>query len=205
MLFASVDLPSLDKESAAREILSLPNEVTFWDKYRNTRMVPLMSRNGATSRNEVSKNNEGEFVWTPLAPKVIVDWFDNIVFPWMGMQSRVMALITQSNSANYEHIDCDPTELNTQQHKFRIVLQGKTETLYFITKDGNIHVPNVNGAFIMDGGWPHGMINSTNEVKVTLAVGSPWIGNDHYDNINVLLDRSNYSMPDDLSAYWQKI
>jgi hypothetical protein len=205
MLFASVNLPSLDKELAAREILSLPNEVTFWDKYRNTRMVPLMSRNGATSRNEVSKNSEGEFIWTPFTPKVIVDWFDNIVFPWMGMQSRVMALITQSNFANYEHIDCDPTELNTQQHKFRIVLQGKTETLYFITKDGNIHVPDVNGAFIMDGGWPHGMINSTNEVKVTLAVGSPWIGNDHYDNINVLLDRSNYSMPDDLSAYWQKI
>ena len=205
MLFASVDLPLLDRELAAREILSVPNEVTFWDKYRNTRMVPLMSRNGATSINGVSKNSEGEFIWTPIAPKVIVDWFDNVVFPWMGMQSRVMALITQSNSANYEHIDCDPDELNSQQHKFRIVLQGKTDTLYFITKDGNIHVPSVDSAFIMDGGWPHGMINSTKEVKVTLAVGSPWIGNDHYDNINVLLDRNNYSMPNDLSAYWQKI
>lgn len=204
MLFASVNLPLLDKELAAREILSLPNEVTFWDKYRNTRMVPLMSRNGTTSRNEVSKNSGGEFIWTPFTPKVIVNWFDNIVFPWMGMQSRVMALITQPNSANYEHIDCDPTELNTQQHKFRIVLQGKTDTLYFITKDGNIHVPDVNGAFIMDGGWPHGMINSTSEVKVTLAVGSPWIGNDHYDNINVLLERNNYSMSNDLSAYWKK-
>jgi hypothetical protein len=202
MLFASVDLPLLDKKLAAREILLLPNECTYWDKYRNTRMVPLMSRNGATSRIEVSKNGEGKFIWTPFAPKVIVNWFDNIVFPWMGMQSRVMALITQSNSANYEHIDCNPDELNSQQHKFRIVLQGKTDTLYFITKDGNIHVPNVDGSFIMDGGWPHGMDNYTNEIKVTLAVGSPWIGNDHYGNIKVLLDRHNYSMPDDLSAYW---
>ena len=56
----------------------------------------------------------------------------------------------------------------------------------------------------MDGGWPHGMINNTNEVKVTLAVGAPWTGNDSYDNSNLLLDRSIHSMPDDLSIYWKK-
>lgn len=203
MLFAKVDLPLLDKELAAREILSLPKDVSFWDEYRNTRMIPLMSRNGALSRKEVKKNSQGEYSWTPAAPKVIVDWFDDIVFPWMGMRARVMALITQPNYANNEHIDCMPEELYTQQHKFRIVLQGKTDTLYFITKDGNIHVPDVDHAFIMDGGWPHGMINSSNEVKVTIAVGSPWSGNDYYDNVEVLLDNKNYSMPDDLSAYWK--
>jgi hypothetical protein len=201
MLFASVDLPLLDKELAAKQILALPNEATFWDSYRNTRMVPLMSRNGATSSQGVRKNDQGDYIWTPFTPKIISDWFDNIVFPWMGMQTRVMALITQPNFSNYEHLDCQLDELNSQQHKFRIVLQGKTDTLYFVTKNGNLHVPDVPGAFIMDGGWPHGMTNATNEVKVTLAAGSPWHGNDNYNNIKVLLDRRNYSMPDDLSPF----
>jgi hypothetical protein len=48
------------------------------------------------------------------------------------------------------------------------------------------------------------MINTTNEVKVTLALGAPWTGNDSYDNINLLLDRAEYEMPEDLSAYWKK-
>ena len=115
-----------------------------------------------------------------------------------------MALITQPNFSNYEHIDCDPHELNTRQHKFRIVLQGKTDTLYFITDKGSITAPDIEGAFIMDGGWPHGMVNSTNEIKVTLALGAPWTGNDSYDNINLLMDRSMHNMPVDLTNYWKK-
>jgi hypothetical protein len=115
-----------------------------------------------------------------------------------------MALITQPNFANYEHIDCDPHELNTQQHKFRIVLQGQTDTLYFITDQGNVAAPNIEGAFIMDGGWPHGMINNTDNVKITIAVGAPWTGNKVYDNVTAVLDRSIYHMPKDIDQYWKK-
>jgi hypothetical protein len=61
----------------------------------------------------------------------------------------------------------------------------------------------VNGPFLMDGGWPHGMINNTDEVKVTLALGSPWLGRDHYDNFNLLLNRNDYTMPVDLKKYWK--
>jgi hypothetical protein len=114
-----------------------------------------------------------------------------------------MALITQPTFSNYEHIDCDPHELNTKQHKFRIVLQGRTDTLYFITNQGNLSAPNIDGPFIMDGGWPHGMINTTDQVKVTLAVGAPWIGNEMYDNINPLMYRSSYNMPETLTKYWK--
>ena len=162
-------------------------------------MIPLMTK-GQGATNFV----DGEFRWAIYTPTIIKKWFDDIVFPWIGMQSRVMALITQPNFANYEHIDCAPHELNTQQDKFRIVLQGNTSTLYFITKDGNIQAPDIQSPFIMDGGWPHGMINNNSEIKVTLAVGSPWIGNSQYENIKVLLARDNYSMPDNLSAYWKK-
>jgi len=200
IMFAEVDFPKLNKEQATAEILAIPEKFSFWDDYRNTLMIPLMSKGGMV----VSNSIQGEFKWNDHAPSVIVDWFEEYIFPWIGKKARVMALITQSNFSNYEHIDCDPHELNTRQHKFRIVLQGRTDTLYFITNKGNIPAPNVDGAFIMDGGWPHGMVNTTNEVKVTLALGAPWTGNDSYDNINLLLDRSEYTMPENLSVYWKK-
>lgn len=200
LLFASVNLPLLNKTEAAKQLLALPKKCSFWDAYRYTKMIPLMSKGGLVASN----NLPGEFKWNNYTPDIIRDWFDNIVFPWMGMKSRVMALITQPGIANYEHIDCDPHELNSKQHKFRIVLQGDTSTLYFITDKGNIHVPNLDKCFIMDGGWPHGMINNTDDVKVTLAVGAPWTGNNNYDNIELIMNRNEYSMPVDLIPYWKK-
>ena len=200
IMFAEVDFPKLNKEQATAEILSIPEKFSFWDDYRNTLMIPLMSKGGMVASNSI----QGEFKWNDHAPRVITDWFDEFIFPWIGKKARVMALITQPNFSNYEHIDCDPHELNTRQHKFRIVLQGKTDTLYFITDKGSITAPDIEGAFIMDGGWPHGMVNSTNEIKVTLALGAPWTGNDSYDNINLLMDRSMHNMPVDLTNYWKK-
>ena len=158
-----------------------------------------MTRAGMEASNHVS----GEFNWTPHTPALISDWFDQVVFPWMGMRARVMALITQPQFANTEHIDCEPHELNTKQHKFRIVLQGRTDTLYFITDKGNIPAPEVNSGFLMDGGWPHGMTNASDKVKVTLAVGAPWKGNQDYQNIKLLMNRNDYCMPNDLGPYWR--
>jgi len=204
LLFASIDIPILNKEQATKEILALPSQVSWWDSYRYTKMIPLSTRGGSTGQEGTSNFREGEFQWVNYAPKVITEWFDNIVFPFIGMKARVMALITEPGVSNYEHIDCQPRELNTLQHKLRIVLQGKTSTLYFITEQGNIHVPDVYGAFLMDGGWVHGMTNDTDQVKVTLALGAPWIGNDEYNNVTTLLKRSDYTMPSDLTDYWMK-
>lgn len=204
LLFASIDLPILDKAQAAKEILALPDEVSWWDNYRYTKMIPLSTRGASTGREGSSNVREGEFQWANYTPKIITDWFDNVVFPFTGQRARIMALLTEPGVANHEHIDCQQRELNTLQHKLRIVLQGKTSTLYWLTKDGNVHAPEVDGAFIMDGGWVHGMNNTSTEVKVTLALGAPWIGNDSYDNITVLQRRSDYTMPDDLRSYWNK-
>ena len=203
LLFASIDsFSNLDKKQAAREILSLDNSFSFWDDYRYTRMFPLMTKNGGVSMQGSSNAQDGEFYWTPFAPKIIVDWFEEQVFPWIGMKARVMALITQPGVANYEHIDCSPHELNTLQHKFRIVLQGRTDTLYWMTDKGKVFAPNTDKAFIMDGGWPHGMINTTDEIKVTLALGAPWNGKDSYDDITILQDRNDFVMPKEINHLW---
>jgi hypothetical protein len=206
LLFASVDvLPILDKKTAADAILALDTTKSFWDDYRYTRMFPLMTKSAQLGRDGTSNNRDGEFEWTELAPKVIVDWCEDHVFPWLGMRTRVMALITQPGVANYEHIDCNIEELHTQQHKLRIVLQGKTSTLYWLTDQGKVYAPEVEGAFVMDGGWPHGMVNTTDEVKVTIAFGSPWLGKDDYgSDITLLQDRDNFLMPKSIGHLWEK-
>jgi hypothetical protein len=168
-------------------------------------MIPLMTKGGQGQKQGSANNRPGDFDWTSYAPKVIVDWFEEHIFPWIGGRYRVMALITQPGVANHEHIDCDPDELNTLQHKFRIVLQGKTSTLYWLTDNGNVYAPDTEKAFIMDGGWPHGMTNTTDEIKVTLALGAPWVGNESYgDDITILQRRQDYRMPEKIDHLWQK-
>lgn len=204
LLFGTVNLPILDCSLAAEKILSLDNKLSFWDDYRYTKMIPLITKQGISGKYGANNYKQGEFQWLEYTPKIIVEYFEDVVFPWTGLKSRISALITQPNVSNYEHIDCERQEVNTRQHKFRIVLQGNTDTLYFKTKNGDVHVPNVSQPFIMDGGWPHGMTNNTGEVKVTLALGAPWIGKELYDDVELLLDRNDYKMPDDLDVFFMK-
>jgi len=203
LLFASINIPVLDKAQAAKDILALDPGLSFWDDYRYTQMFPLMTRNGQAGQTGTNNRREGDFAWTYYAPAAITEWFDNHVFPYIGMRARVMALVTHQGTANHEHIDCELEELNTLQHKMRIVLQGKTDTLYWKTANGDVAAPDVAGAFVMDGGWPHGMINNTDQVKVTLALGAPWFGCDQYTGITVLQKRSEHVMPRDLTPYYR--
>jgi hypothetical protein len=204
ILFGSINLPILDKALAAKEILKLPDSLSWWDDYRGTKMIPLSTRDGLSGRVGASNYRKNPFEWTDYAPECIREWFDQIVFPWIGQKSRVIALITQPHFSNNEHIDCNRHELHTMQHKFRIVVQGDTDTLYFKTKVGDVFVPNINGPFLMDGAWPHGMKNNSNVIKVTLALGAPWRGNETYSNFDTLMYRSDYEMPDDIESFWKK-
>ena len=204
LLFATIDsIPILDKKLATREILSLGDSLSFWDSYRHTKMFPLMTKNGGSNQQDSTNNQSGDFIWTPFCPVVIINWFEEYVFPWIGGRSRIMALVTQPGVANYEHIDCERQELNSRQHKMRIVLQGDTSTLYWMTTDGNIPAPSTEKAFIMDGGYPHGMTNTTSEIKVTLALGAPWNGKSKYDDITILQHRIDFKMIDDIEHLWK--
>ena len=202
ILFAKVDLPILDKKKSTDLIMNVDNKMWFWDKYRATNMLPLMTKNSEGGKDGASNYRPGQFNWLPYTPKPIVDWFEYKVFPWMGQRTRILALMTRPNFSNNEHIDCNKNEVGTRQHKFRIVLQGRTDTLYFKTTKGDVFVPNIEESFIMAGDWAHGMHNIDTNFKLTLAVGSPWTGHDEYDNIEILMRRSEHSMPEDLSSFF---
>jgi len=201
ILFATVNLPLLDKAEAVEKILEVSDHFWFWDPYRSTNMLPLMTKGALSGVSGSQNDRDGDFYWLPYTPLIIKDWFDNHVFPWMGQSTRVMALLTKPNFKNKEHIDCNVDEIGSLQHKFRIVLKGNTDTLYFKTESGNVSPPNTNLPFIMDGGWPHGMYNYTDDIKITIAAGASWRGNNFYNNISVDLKKSNFKFPTDISKY----
>ena len=201
ILFASVNLPVLDKDLATAQLLTIDSNLWFWDSYRATSMLPLMTKNAEGGKKGTINYRTGSFDWLPYTPTTIKDWFEEIVFPWMGQRTRIMALMTNPGFKNNEHIDCNISEVGTRQHKFRIVLKGKTDTLYFKTINGDVRPPNTELPFIMDGGWPHGMNNYSNDIKITLAAGAPWNGHDVYTNTKLDLSRSSFDLPTDLFKY----
>jgi hypothetical protein len=199
LLFASIDLRPIDKEKAVREIIDVPDSDWYWSEYYGTNILPMMSKNG----HDITNYREGEFNWTSHASPTIRDWFENEVFPWMGEKTRVLVMKTQPGIANNEHVDCREEELGTRQHKFRQVIQGRTGTLYFKTATGDVAVPDIDGPFLMDGTWPHGMKNDSSEIKLTVIAGSPWTGRDSYENIRMLMNKSQFQFPPDYQKYFQ--
>jgi hypothetical protein len=206
LLFATVDLPPINKKQAIAEIKPLLNtECAFWDEYRETTMIPLVTKTGKLGVQSVSNRHQGDFIWADHAPPSIKDYFENVVFPWIGMRSRLMILITQPGAKNRIHIDSKVHEVGMKKHKLRIVLQGRTDSLFFKTKYGDKHVPEVDSPFLMDGTWVHGMDNNSDDIKITLALGSPWEGfNEYGPEVKILMDRRDYEIIDGLEQYEEK-
>lgn len=204
LLFARWGLPNIDKKLVLEAISVIPENHWFYEPYRNTTMLPLSTKAGRVGYDGTSNYNSGDFIWTDFTPAVVREWCEDVLFPALTMRTRIVILKTPAGAANHEHIDCDPPHQFTQQHKFRVVLQGETDTLYFIKKSGNIPAPKVDGPFIMDGSWPHGMINNGSDVKYTLTAGAPWNGLPHYDNLDVLMWRDNGELPHDYQRYYKQ-
>ena len=105
-----------------------------------------------------------------------------------------MIICTRAGEENPPHIDCSPDKFDkTLQHKWRMVLHGDVDSLYYITEttpDKEIIPANVKERpFMMSGSWPHGMRNNSNQMKFTLAMGSPWDA-DTTDGYTQLIENS---------------
>ncbi len=206
ILAASLKFPALDKEKALAEVKAADERVWFYDSYRHTNMMPLMTMGGKTGEQGASNfRTKEEYVWTPFTSPTLIEWFETHIFPWMGMKTRISILKTQPGQRNHEHIDCSPQAFGTRQHKFRIVLQGDTSSLYFVLKYCNVRLFSVDDPFIMDGSWPHGMHNFTKEEKYTIALGAPWSGLDKYTNLGEhIIYRNEKLLPEDINKYYDQ-
>ena len=133
--------------------------------------------------------------WALPETSVIRQTLENVIFPFLGGEGNVTIIKTIPGQALNEHIDAAAKEYGTTQYKFRWVLSGKLDTLYFFDETETRHyIPPIN-AYVMNGAHPHGMDNNGDEVKYTLCVGSPWKPNETFLNNIKKLNANHLNLP----------
>lgn len=207
ILFAVLDLPPFPSASALSLIKSARTEDWLKDSYRNSNVLPLMTNTGLATLSAMQSqtDNSDAYQWTQWAHPEMIKYFEDFFWPWLGRRTRVTVLRTAANQKNHEHIDCSPSEIGSLQLKLRVVLQGKSESLYFIDDQGaRIPIGSTTHPFLIDGSWPHGMENIGNDEKYTLCLGAPWRQSEHYPHFYSMLKKSDFTFPKNISPYLRK-
>ncbi len=203
ILFAALDLPVIDKGQAIKWLKTVPESHWFFDSYRNCKMLSLMTKNGGITRQDTEhRQREKEFLWARHTPDFIRKYFEDYVFSWTKMRSRIIIIKTPPGGQNSIHIDCSPQTFSQVQHKFRIVIQGYSNSLYFETRQGKKHAPRTEKPFIMDGSWPHGMINNSPLCKYTICFGSPWSSSDSCPSLKNIMLSHKRDLPKNYKQYF---
>ena len=217
LLFAPLRrVESVTKEALLAEIQSVDPERWFFDPYRNCDLLALFTLHGHSDAERLSvPSSFEELAWTSIAIETcpqLIHFAENELFRSIGGRGRIVAIRTRGFSSTRPHVDSGPSFMSSRQHKWRWVLQGSTDTLYFIGGEGQMTpAPIYSGPFIMDGRWPHGMSNTSHIEKITLALGSPWRGCSNESYLNYLgndssdwLFRSSLKAHDDLSFFQKR-
>lgn len=173
ILFLPLDLPTIKVDySKLLTVYNSLKEELLSDEYRGCEHIPIRWL-------DTRAIGKKELIWTTVAEEYfpeVKEYFIKHIQPWVGSLPRIMIIVTPPNTNGLDHIDCDPSDFDQCQLKFRVVLQGKTSTLYFLNeKDEREYALECNDKpFLMCGKWPHGLDNFTNKYKFTLAIGAPW-------------------------------
>lgn len=205
VLFASLNLPPFPAQEILDEIKALPEESWKDDEYRNAKVLALMTSTGGHDLEDLRNQSVSgtDYLWTKYAPQSLQSYFEMHMWPWMGSKSRMTILRTEAGMSINEHIDCSKDMMGKVQLKLRFVLQGKSDTLYFIHSKGIFTIPQTNSFYLIDGSWPHGMKNQTEDRKYTICLGSPWSHAVTYPAVEKLVTTEAFERPSSLDHYFR--
>jgi hypothetical protein len=164
-------------EEIQREIDSVPSSFWYQDDFRGSMMLALYTSGSEYEKGRVA-GRELKYGWTP--PSFYLNklrtYIDEELLKLANSDVRVFLLKTPPQSSIKTHIDCKASETAKMQMKFRYVLSGRPDSLYFVGEDGEsrIFMSPAHGCYIIDGGHPHGVVNNHDSAKITLCLGSPW-------------------------------
>jgi len=215
LAFLYLDLPKFNTtESLIKRLEKIVDENSFDDKFRNCRHIPIYVTDGNKIENTGIKRWSKESEQLPE----IRTYIEKYVQPWAGNLGRIVVICTLPGETNPTHIDCSRKNFanNTLEHKFRVVIRGQTDNLYFNGQDENYHINEnlLQQPFMMSGYWPHTMVNNDKTMKFTLAMGSPWdVDKDNlqYDKLilkslakykSSYIGKSQMTMPTNIDEYF---
>lgn len=217
LAFLPLSLPVFKvTEQLIKKLKELYIDHSLNDEYRNCKHIPIYITDGKDN-----KNYTGNFDldWTEQSKQLpeVVEYIKENIFPWAKPMGRIMIICTKSYETNPIHIDCSPSKFdNTLQHKFRVVLNGTVDSLYFLNNNTEVKPEEIgNKPFLMSGSWPHGMKNNFNDMKFTLAMGAPWETNltDEYKKLVIdsynkykdqYLSKKDWLLPENYVQYFNK-
>ena len=192
----NVGVTLTEKESMLAEISNLDDEMHHWNEFRGCKMIGIFNGGGRLGgRVDGIDTKAGEFKYTPAGDKcpTIKKVCEEKIFPFMNSPGRVTVLRTSPNTGLHVHLDSTEKEIGTLQHKYRLVLNGNIEKLYFLDKNLNkVYVPPYYDSYVMDGSHVHS-IDPDKEEKITLCIGAPWHG-EPTELYNQLLEDSPFNM-----------
>jgi len=192
--FCALDLDISDVEitSMLKEIKTVKEDFWYKDNFRGCYILPLINGGGTTGAPPKGvMRDEGNMVYTEAIKNcnLIEDVILQKIFPFMGMKTRVSVLRTKKDHGLNVHVDSGKHRLNTIQHKFRIVLNGEIDKLFFLDENNEkIFAPNDYNSYVLDGTHPHA-IDPGKEEKITICFGTPWTGNETVE-YNKLIQQS---------------
>ena len=171
---------AVDHEAIVAEVKNIDLKTYHYDKFRNCYIFPLYNPAGNTGKVDISV--KGEMKWSIDVP-VIKKYFTPVLEELPG---RLTILFTPANQPMNIHLDCTVKEVGTHQYKWRYVVEGDLNGLFFLNNKTEKVYPNKGErSYIMDGGHPHAIDVSPRD-KLTICIGSPW-----RDNLPKQLDISN--------------
>ena len=208
--FSALDL-SINKntiDTMLLEVLNVSQNNWYWDSFRGCHILPLINGNGTVGAPNGVLRSKGKMQYTEAGNKCpnTLNVIEEKVFSFMDQRTRVSVLKTQSNKGLNIHVDTGKKTLDTRQHKFRIVLSGEIDKLFFLDSNNNKKfVPGDYNCYVLDGTHPHS-IDPGVEEKITICFGTPWTGNHtdaYYNLVSCSPYRIKYDKPPILDEWLQ--
>lgn len=176
----NINVTNTEINQMLNEIRNCADNYWYDDSFRNCRLLPIFNSMGAVGKPQPgTRGSKGVMKWTQAANEcpTIKEVMNNKVFPFMDNPGRISILYTPAHVGMNVHMDSNRTLIGTIQHKFRIVLNGDINKLFFLDKNKEkIYVPNNYRCYVLDGAHPHA-IDPGEDDKYTLCIGTPWTGN----------------------------
>lgn len=192
------------REESIKFFNSLDESLWNPNKFRNSYFLTLYTREISEVSNLSSKDNLDLKWMMNKTPIKLRKWLEDTIFPLFQPYGRVALIKSFPMEKMNVHVDAskDYFDQMLMEPKFRYVIDGTLDDLYFETDAGNIKVNPCSSAYIMDGAWPHYAINNSGKPRYVLGIGRPWLGqiNDKLRNVidlslkelgNFAIDRSD--------------
>ena len=195
--FAALNLSITDQDRnmMLSEVLSADESSWHLNEFRGCKMLPVYNSGGQLGGQSTTKSNFDIFDFTEPAQSWLHTQkiLKEKILPWLLPEGRVTILKTPAGHGLNVHLDSTEDEIGSLQHKFRIVLNGNIDKLYFIDAHNNkVNLPDNYNTYVLDGSHPHALDPGTQE-KITLCIGAPWKGHPN-PAYNKIIEKAPFKM-----------